>query len=81
MVRSEEDTNGDGQLDRWDRYDGPIRRQTDFDTTLAAGRPNRRVLYDEAGRFLRVEADPELDGSFVPLSDPSPEEVRGGKRP
>ena len=41
----------------------------------------RRVLYDEAGRFLRVEADPELDGSFVPLSDPSPEEVRGGKRP
>lgn len=68
MVRAEADSNADGRADRWDRYDGTVLRQVEFDTTLANGRPNRRLLYDAAGRFVRVEADPELDGSFVPLT-------------
>jgi hypothetical protein len=80
MVRTEEDTNGDGRIDRWDRYEGTVRRQIEFDTTFAAGRANRRVVYDEGGRFVRVEADPELDGSFVTVINASPEEVRGGKK-
>jgi hypothetical protein len=55
LARAEEDTNGDGRTDRWDRYEGSVLRQAEFDTTLAAGRPNRRVLYDAAGHFQRVE--------------------------
>jgi hypothetical protein len=80
LVRSEEDTNGDGRVDRWDRYEGTVRRQVEFDTTLTTGRPNRRMLFDEQGRFLRVEADPELDGTFVTLRDALPEPVRPGQR-
>lgn len=80
LVRSEEDTNGDGRLDRWDRYDGSIRRQVEFDTSFDAGRPNRRVIFDEQGRFQRVEADPEFDGTFVTVRAPSPGEIRGRPR-
>lgn len=80
LVRSEEDTNGDGRLDRWDHYEGSIRRQADFDTTFGAGRPNRRVMFDGQGRFVRVEADPEFDGTFVTVREPAPGAVRGGQR-
>ena len=55
VSRAEEDTNGDGRLDRWDRYENGVLRQAEFDTTLASGRPDRRVLYDAKGRFERVE--------------------------
>lgn len=65
LARAEEDTNADGRLDRWDSYEGSVLRQVEVDTTRSTGRPNRRILYDGQGRFLRVEADPELDGSFV----------------
>ncbi len=81
LVRAEEDTNADGRPDRWDRYEGAVLRQAEFDTTLAGGRPNRRLVYDAAGRFLRVEADPELDGSFVTLSGALPPEAAEGKKP
>jgi len=80
MVRAESDGNADGRPDRWDRYEGAVLRQVEFDTTLAVGRPNRRLVYDEAGRFVRAEADPELDGSFVELTGAEAEAlVRRGK--
>jgi hypothetical protein len=72
LVRAEEDTNGDGRIDRWDRYEGAVLRQAEFDTSFTTGRANRRVSYDAAGRFLRVEADPELDGTFVEVHEPPP---------
>ncbi len=78
LIRAEEDTNADGRLDRWDRYEGAILRQAEFDTTLSTGRPNRRLLYDAQGRFLRVEADPELDGSFVALNGVTAADLKGG---
>jgi hypothetical protein len=81
LVRAEEDTNADGRLDRWDRYEGGILRQADFDTTRSTGRPNRRLLYDAQGHFLRVEADPELDGTFVVISGATPANaMNGGKQ-
>lgn len=64
LVRVEEDTNADGRIDRWDRYEGLIMREAAFDTTLAGRPPDRRVLYDEKGRFQYVEADPDGDGRF-----------------
>ena len=81
LVRAEEDTNGDGRTDRWDRYEGTILRQAEFDTTRANGRANRRLVYDATGRFLRVEADPELDGSFVTLIGAVPPDAGEGKKP
>lgn len=80
LVRAEADSNADGRPDRWDRYEGAVLRQVEFDTTLTVGRPNRRLVYDEAGRFVRVETDPELDGSFVELTGAEAEAlVRRGK--
>ncbi|MFA5909869.1 MAG: hypothetical protein WC815_13905 [Vicinamibacterales bacterium] len=81
MVRAEEDTNADGRPDRWDRYEGTVLRLAEFDTTFSSGRANRRLVYDASGRFLRVEADPELDGSFVVVTGAGPSDVKsGGKR-
>ena len=80
LVRAEEDTNADGRPDRWDRYEGAVLRQAEFDTTLAGGRPNRRLVYDAAGRFQHVEADLERDGSFVILSGGTPSETGRNER-
>lgn len=65
LVRVEEDTNADGFIDRWDRYEGTVLREAAFDTTLAGRTADRRLLYDDKGRFLHVEADPDGDGQFV----------------
>jgi len=65
LVRTEEDTNGDGRIDKWDRYEGTVLREVAFDTTFARGRPDRRVMYDAQGRSAFVEADPDGDGKFV----------------
>jgi len=43
MVRDELDTNGDGRVDRWDRYEGEILREAQFDTSFNVGRPDRRL--------------------------------------
>ena len=64
LVRSEEDTNGDGRVDKWETY----RSNTDttpneppyaiasvaFDDS-GIGTPQRRLIYDENGRRVRVE--------------------------
>ena len=64
LVRSEEDTNGDGRPDKWETY----RRNTDktpneppyviasvaFDDS-GRGTPQRRLVYSEDGRSVRVE--------------------------
>lgn len=72
LVRVEEDTNADGRTDRWDRYDGGVLREVSLDTSFGGGRPDRRLLYDERGHFVAIEADPERDGSFVRLADQPP---------
>lgn len=65
LTRVEHDTNGDGRIDRWDRYSGTVLREAGFDTTFTHDRPDRRAIYDARGAFERVEADPEFDGTFV----------------
>jgi hypothetical protein len=65
LVRVEEDTNADGRIDKWDRYDGAVLREVAFDTTFASGRADRRVTYDARGHFVAVEADLKGDGTFV----------------
>lgn len=55
LARVEEDTNGDGAIDKWERYEGGVLREVGFDTTFSSGRPDRRLLYDAQGRFVKVE--------------------------
>ena len=65
LLRTEDDTNGDGRIDQWQRYDGPVLREAAFDTSFQRGRADRRVQYDEKGRFAYVEEDADGDGKFV----------------
>lgn len=64
LVRAEEDSNGDGRIDKWERYEGTSLREAAFDTTFTRGRADRRVLYDAQGQSV-VETDPDGDGQFV----------------
>ena len=64
-VRTEDDTNSDGRIDKWERYDGAVLREAAFDTSFQRGRADRRVRYDEKGRFEYVEEDSDGDGTFV----------------
>ncbi len=68
LMRAEEDTNADGRIDRWDRYEAGVLREADYDTSFAAARPDRRLRYDAQGKFVAVEADVERDGTFVTLT-------------
>lgn len=67
IIRAEEDSDGDGVIDKWETYDaaGSESRLVSvaFDTGHR-GRPDRRLTYDAAGA-VRVEVDPDGDGRFV----------------
>ena len=69
LTRAEEDTDGDGEIDRWDRYENNVLREAAFDTTLDRGKPNRRLLYDVDGQFVALEADADLDGRFERMKE------------
>jgi len=56
VVRAEQDTNGDGRIDQWQRFDRGKLRELLIDTTLASGEPNRRLLYADNGVLQRVES-------------------------
>ncbi|HWI19295.1 MAG TPA: hypothetical protein VNT81_16185 [Vicinamibacterales bacterium] len=75
LLRAEEDTNSDGRIDKWDRYEGPVLREVGFDMSFSKGRPDRRAMYDAQGRFVVVEIDPDGDGTFVPAPN-EPEKPR-----
>ena len=63
-MRGEEDTNGDGLTDKWEAYESGRLRTLAFDTTQRAGRPDRRLVYDEAGQYASLEIDANRDGQF-----------------
>jgi len=65
LVRAEEDTNADGVSDKWETFEGGRLRTVAFDTSGSAGRPDRRLVYDAAGRFEYLEIDTKRDGVFV----------------
>lgn len=83
LVRSADDTEGDGRPDKWDTYepdphpaDGapPYAISSTAIDESGAGRPTRRFIYGANGTIARVEVDRAGDGVFVPL-DPPPSEV------
>lgn len=65
LVRTEEDTNGDGIADKWETFEAGRLRSVAFETSGRAGRPDRRLVYDQAGQFGYLEVDSKGDGVFV----------------
>ena len=64
LVRAEEDANRDGRIDKWETWDGGVLRVAAFDTSFAASRPDRRVVYEATGGVAYMEADFNRDGRF-----------------
>jgi hypothetical protein len=72
LGRVEEDTNGDGRVDKWETYGVDPRATPGQPSSVVTaafddhfrGTPNRRLQYDWDGSILRVEVDPEGDGTF-----------------
>ena len=63
LDRVEEDTDGDGRMDKWDHYAEGSLVRLDLDVT-GRGFPSRRLIYGAGG--VRVEVDPDGDGTFEP---------------
>jgi len=83
LMRSEDDTNGDGRPDKWDTYrPGSAAQPREITSTAidesGAGRPTRRFVYGERGAVVRVEVDAKGDGVFVavPADAAAPRKTR-----
>ena len=66
LVRAEEDTDGDGVVDKWETYDGDRLAVVAFDEAHR-GQPTRRLTYAPDG-VVRVEVDPSGSGHFIEQS-------------
>lgn len=78
LSRAEEDTNADGRIDRWDRFEGAVLREVAFDMSRSGGRANRRLIYDEKGQFTAVEDDADGDGTFVRMTGKAAADATAG---
>jgi hypothetical protein len=73
LVRSQDDTNGDGRPDKWDDYaprpdhapgeSAYAITATSFDDS-GSGHPERRFVYGPKGTIARVETDPDGAGNW-----------------
>lgn len=57
LVRAEQDTNGDGRLDEWQRFTDGQLRELLLDTSMASGHPNQRLVYRADGSLERVDSE------------------------
>jgi hypothetical protein len=64
IERVEEDTNDDGHTDKWEWYEGGNLARVELDL-IGKGYPSQRLLYGAGGVVVRVETDPDGDGTFV----------------
>ena len=70
-VRAEEDTDGDGRIDKWETWrDGAL--STVALDTQGRGRPDRRLVYDAGGSEPRLEVDADGSGQFQPAPAKAP---------
>ena len=63
LVAAEEDSDGDGKMDKWETYDGDRLASSAFDTTHR-GAPDRRLIYGPNGTAT-LEVDAKGTGQFV----------------
>ena len=66
LTRAEEDTDGDGLVDQWERHVDGAMVDMSLDTTFERERPDRRLVYSPSGELLRVEVDSDGNGVFEP---------------
>jgi hypothetical protein len=69
LVAAEEDDDGDGNVDKWEVYEGDHLASIAFDTTHR-GTPDRRLIYGPNGT-ARLEIDPKGTGQFVAVDAPA----------
>jgi hypothetical protein len=64
-VRGEEDTDGDGVMDRWEIFSGGRLRSVEFDDAKKRdGKPTQRLTYDDRGALVSIESDPDGQGGY-----------------
>jgi hypothetical protein len=64
-VRAEEDTDGDGVMDRWEQFEGGRLKTVEFDDSRKRdGRPTQRFTYDERGGLVLIETEPDGRGGY-----------------
>lgn len=78
VARVEEDTDNNGQVDKWEYYTNGVVSRVDLDLQ-GRGTPDRRLIYGADGNLDHVEADPQGTGKFEPLraADNGPSKGRG----
>ena len=64
MVRVEEDTNGDGRLDKWETYQSGARVKTVEIDENHDGRPDRRLTYAN-NELATIEWEPDATGRYL----------------
>ena len=63
LVAVEEDTNGDGRADRWEKYAAGQLQTASFDQN-GDGRIDRRLTY-QGGALVLIESEPDTAGKFA----------------
>lgn len=63
LQRTEEDTDHDGRIDKWEYYEGNVITRVEFDLA-GHGYPDRRLVYGPDGSVVRTEIDPRGTGKF-----------------
>ena len=66
-TRAEEDTDGDGLMDRFEHYDasGALIAVELDDNQPFDGKPDRRLTYSPTGQLLSVETEPDGKGGYL----------------
>ena len=63
LLRADEDTNGDGRVDKWETYERGAVKTAAFDEN-GDGNPDRRLTY-EGTTLVLVESVPDATGTFT----------------
>ncbi|HXT69808.1 MAG TPA: hypothetical protein VN700_08630 [Vicinamibacterales bacterium] len=71
VQRVEEDTNDDRRVDKWEYYEAGRLVRVDLDL-VGKGFASQRLIYGAGGAVVRVETDPEGDGTFVAVPVKTP---------
>jgi hypothetical protein len=67
LTQVEEDTDGDGRIDKWETYEGKRLASVAFDLQHR-GTPDRRLIYGRDG-LVRMEVDEAGNGHFVAVNE------------
>jgi hypothetical protein len=63
LLEADEDTNGDGQPDKWETYEAGALKTASFDQNRD-GRPDRRLTY-AGGSLVSIDSEPDASGAYT----------------